>query len=349
MLIIKGDLEKLKNSEFYDKDCWDYPKEEVDMLKEDENYSDVVYLMAEDRIYETLCDMHNFGKLMEEVKGEVLHITSKEQNEILVDVVDLFMKENDKKALEKLYDLTNDKLVKLLIDWHTEYEEFIGEPGTYAGDMYEDVMSYVWDKYNLNEIEKTIDKDNSLKEKVVEITEEIPDNIYSREELSNILNSEKAIKVCGKSGYTPTDFLKVDDKIFYRNKEIVSETIWYEHPKTLEELLDHLENMQNEGFIIQIISDKEYFKPFKDPEEDFYVTHNPNEFDYMEYKGYRTCYIEDTNTIVIHKIIPNEEETYTDYDETIVNRNYTIDSLKEIIDTEYIKEDINEEEEENAQ
>lgn len=349
MLIIKGDLEKLKNSEFYDKNCWDYPKEEVDMLKEDENYSDVVYLISEDRIYETLCDMHDFGKLLETVDGEIIHITSKEQNEVFLDIVNLFMEENDEKALNKLYELTNDELVKILIDWHSEYYEFIGEPGTYVGDMYEDIMSYVWDKYKLNEVEETIDKDNSLKEKAVKITEEIPDNIYSRKELSNILNSEKAIKVCGKSGYTPTDFLKVNDKVFYRNKDIASEIIWHEHPKTLDELLDHLENMQNEGFIIQIISDKEYFKPFKDPEENFYITNNPNQFDYMEYKGYRTCYIEDTNTIVIHKIIPNEEESYTDYDETIINRNYTLDNLKRIIDTVYIKENTNEEEEENVQ
>lgn len=162
MLIIKGDLEKLKRSEFYDKDCWDYPKEEIDMLKEDENYSDVVYLMAEDRIYETLCDIRNCEKLLEEVNGEILNITSKEQNEMLEDIVSLFMEENDRQALEKLYEITNDKLVKILIDWNTEYEEFIGEPYTYAGDMYEDIMSYIWDKYNLNEIEKIIDKDNII-------------------------------------------------------------------------------------------------------------------------------------------------------------------------------------------
>lgn len=162
MIIIKGNLEKLKNSEFYDKDCWDYPKEEVDMLKEDENYSDVVYLMAEDRIYETLCDMHNLGVLIEKVNGEIVHINSKEQNEILVDIVNLFMKENDEQALNKLYELTNDELVKILIDWNKEYEEFIGEPGTYAGDMYADIMSYIWDKYKLNEIEEIMDKDNIL-------------------------------------------------------------------------------------------------------------------------------------------------------------------------------------------
>ncbi len=164
MLIIKGDLQKLKDSEFYNSDCWDYPKEEVEMLKEDENYSDIVYVMAEDRIYETLCDMHDFGKLIQEVNGEILHITSKEQNEILVDIVSLFMDENDRQALEKLYELTNDKLVEILMNWNKEYEEFIGEPGTYVGDMYEDIMSYIWDKYKLNEIEKTIDRNNVLED-----------------------------------------------------------------------------------------------------------------------------------------------------------------------------------------
>lgn len=164
MIIIKGDLDKLKNSKFYDKDCWDYPKEEVNMLKEDENYSDIVYLMAEDRIYETLCDMHDLGVLIKEVNGEIADITSKEHIEILVDIVNLFMEENDEQALNKLFELTNDELVKILIDWHKEYEEFIGEPGTYAGDMYADIMSYVWDKYKLNEIEETIDKENILED-----------------------------------------------------------------------------------------------------------------------------------------------------------------------------------------
>lgn len=87
------------------------------------------------------------------------------------------------------------------------------------------------------------------------------------------------------------------------------------------------------------------FIPFKDLEEDFYVTNNPYDFDYMEYRGFRACYIEDTNTIVIHKIVPNEEESYDDLDDTIVNRNYTKEDLKHIIDTEYIEEKTEDEEE----
>ena len=54
-------------------------------------------------------------------------------------------------------------------------------------------------------------------------------------------------------------------------------------------------------------------------------------------RGYRTCYIEDTNTIVIHKKLPNEENLYTDYDPTIINRNYKPSDLEKIIDREYIK------------
>lgn len=164
MLIIKGNLEKLKKSKFYNNECWDYPKEEVSMLKNDENYSDVVYLMSEDRIYETLCDMHNLGKLLEEVNGEVIHLTSKEQKETLLEVVNLFMEKNDEEALKKLYEITNDELAKILIGWHQEYNEFIREPNTYAGSMYSDIMSYIWDKYKLNEFEETIVEENSPEE-----------------------------------------------------------------------------------------------------------------------------------------------------------------------------------------
>lgn len=172
MLIIKGDLEKLKRSEFYNKECWDYPKEEVEMLKNDENYSDVVYLMTEDRVYETLCDMHDVGKLISTVNGEIINITSKEENEILEDVVKLFMEENDRQALEKLYEVTNDKLVNILLGWNKEYNEFIGETNTYAGSMYEDIMSYVWDKYKLHEIGKEIKNEIVLEDEVEELEED---------------------------------------------------------------------------------------------------------------------------------------------------------------------------------
>lgn len=69
-------------------------------------------------------------------------------------VKDLFMEENDTKALKELYKITNDKIVKILLDWKEEYELELQESQTYCSSMYEDIMEYVWDKYKLNEIDK---------------------------------------------------------------------------------------------------------------------------------------------------------------------------------------------------
>lgn len=74
-------------------------------------------------------------------------------------VVDLFMQENDEKALKELYKITNDEIVKILLDWKKEYEVELQSPDTYSSSMYADIMTYVWSKYKLNEInkEETID------------------------------------------------------------------------------------------------------------------------------------------------------------------------------------------------
>ena len=77
-----------------------------------------------------------------------------EKLENLDEVVNLFMQENDKKALKKLYKITNDSIVKILLDWKEEYEIELQNPNSYQSYMYEDIMSYVWDKYKLNEINK---------------------------------------------------------------------------------------------------------------------------------------------------------------------------------------------------
>lgn len=75
-------------------------------------------------------------------------------NQELVEIVEIFMEENDGKALKKLYELTNDQLVKILIDWREEYSDMIDENFTYPSSMYNDVMRYVWNKYHLSEITK---------------------------------------------------------------------------------------------------------------------------------------------------------------------------------------------------
>lgn len=64
-------------------------------------------------------------------------------------VSDLFMEENDLKALEKLYKSTNDKLVKILINWRKEYETEIINGCTNESYMYEDLIEYIFKKYNL--------------------------------------------------------------------------------------------------------------------------------------------------------------------------------------------------------
>lgn len=82
----------------------------------------------------------------------------------LIHIVNLFMNENDEKGLKELYDITKDKLVKLLIDWREEYEEMIDEPDTYVGSMYQDVFDLVWDKYKLSEVQETTNNSKSIEE-----------------------------------------------------------------------------------------------------------------------------------------------------------------------------------------
>ena len=38
------------------------------------------------------------------------------------EVIKLFMEEDDKKALKKMYKYTKDKLIKILLRWKVEYE-----------------------------------------------------------------------------------------------------------------------------------------------------------------------------------------------------------------------------------
>lgn len=73
-------------------------------------------------------------------------------NPKLIKIVDMFMNEEDEKALKELYKVTEDKLVKILLDWRQEYEGFIDDYMTYVGSMYENIMDYVWERYKLNEI-----------------------------------------------------------------------------------------------------------------------------------------------------------------------------------------------------
>ena len=67
-------------------------------------------------------------------------------------VVKLFMDESDLRALNLLYKLTKDPLVKILINWYKDYEiiEDAGETNEYY--MYDDIIQYIFKKYKLEEV-----------------------------------------------------------------------------------------------------------------------------------------------------------------------------------------------------
>lgn len=82
----------------------------------------------------------------------------------LVEIVNLFMLESDEIALKKMYQLTNDKLVYILLEWKKEFD-YSEAYTNYMDKMYEDIMGYVWEKYKLNEIAEEIKKQKDTIEK----------------------------------------------------------------------------------------------------------------------------------------------------------------------------------------
>lgn len=72
--------------------------------------------------------------------------------EDLKKVLELFMDENDLKALELLYKITNDELIKILINWYKEFEEIENAEETNEYFMYDDLIQYVFKKYKLEKM-----------------------------------------------------------------------------------------------------------------------------------------------------------------------------------------------------
>lgn len=71
---------------------------------------------------------------------------SKDEKE---EVIKLFMENDDKKALKKMYKFTKDALIKVLLKWKKEYEMELKYGQTNEFYMYDDVISYLWKKYKL--------------------------------------------------------------------------------------------------------------------------------------------------------------------------------------------------------
>lgn len=72
--------------------------------------------------------------------------------EDLKKVLELFMSKKDLKALELLYKITNDELIKILINWYKEFEEIENEEETNEYFMYDDLIQYVFKKYKLEKM-----------------------------------------------------------------------------------------------------------------------------------------------------------------------------------------------------
>lgn len=73
-----------------------------------------------------------------------------------------------------------------------------------------------------------------------------------------------------------------------------------------------------------------------DPEEKFEINiDRAHEVDDLHYKGVKTQYIEDTNTLIFSR----DKECLNDYDDldTIIYRNYTVDEIKQHIDYNFTK------------
>lgn len=64
-------------------------------------------------------------------------------------IIDLFMQEDDEKALKKLYDFTNDSLILVLLKWKKLYVLELDEVYSPQFEMYEDMIEYVFNKYKL--------------------------------------------------------------------------------------------------------------------------------------------------------------------------------------------------------
>ena len=75
-------------------------------------------------------------------------------------VVQLFNDDGDEKALALLYKMTNDRIVQLALVWKQEYEESLETSYSDASYMYDDLISYIYDKYKLNEVPLEVKVEN---------------------------------------------------------------------------------------------------------------------------------------------------------------------------------------------
>ena len=65
------------------------------------------------------------------------------------EIARIFMDEQDKKALKKLYKKTNDDIVRIALNWCDEYKEQLDNVYSNELSMYNDIIEYIWQKYEI--------------------------------------------------------------------------------------------------------------------------------------------------------------------------------------------------------
>lgn len=64
MIVVAISEKELKKSKYYNNECWDYPFEELDYLRENQDNNIEVYALTEkNRIYETTCTVDEIKNL----------------------------------------------------------------------------------------------------------------------------------------------------------------------------------------------------------------------------------------------------------------------------------------------
>ena len=65
------------------------------------------------------------------------------------EIARIFMEEQDKKALEMLYNLTRDDIVEIALNWCDEYKEQLDNVYSNEFSMYNEIIEYIWQKYEI--------------------------------------------------------------------------------------------------------------------------------------------------------------------------------------------------------
>lgn len=65
-------------------------------------------------------------------------------------IMEHFMNNTDLQGLQELYNQTKDELVQILINWKEYYQDELEDVYTTGYSMYDDVLDYLFKKYDLD-------------------------------------------------------------------------------------------------------------------------------------------------------------------------------------------------------